>query len=140
LDYNRIFSQIKRKDSLILIQEQRQIIESLDKCFSCTLYEEEFISSSVVMYSLCMFNLTNVGLSMCVLQFIRFISEFEDWMRANPGMHVPSKNYLNGGESLWYSRTTRKVCNYTRIAGKSSEKIPTLWVKVGIMLMLDNPT
>jgi hypothetical protein len=41
-----------------------------------------------------MFNLTNVGLSMCVLQFIQiyFLNfEFDDLMQANLGMHVPSR-------------------------------------------------
>jgi hypothetical protein len=46
--------------------------------------------------------------------------------------------YLNGEESLWYSRTMRKVHNNTHMAGKGSEKITAWLAKVGIMLMLDN--
>ena len=41
-----------------------------EKCLLCTLYQEEFILSSVkVVISQYMFNLTNVGLSMCVMEY-----------------------------------------------------------------------
>jgi hypothetical protein len=87
-----------------------------------------------------MFNLTDVGLSMYVLQFIQiyFLNcEFDDWMQANLGMHIPF---------LVITWMERKVCDtlarrekfiITAALREKSEKIAWL-AKVGIMLMLDN--
>ena len=56
-----------------------------------------------------MFNLTNIGLNICVKRIFRFISEFDDRTRANPGIYVRLKEL---------SRMTVKVCDSTRMAGK----------------------
>ena len=51
-------------------KENRAIRDSFEKCLLCTLYQEEFILSSVeVLISQYMFNLTNVELSMCVMEY-----------------------------------------------------------------------
>jgi hypothetical protein len=86
-------------------------------------------------------NLTNVGLSIFVCySLFGFISESDDWMRAIPGLHIPLK------ELTWMER---KVCDTLARWEKfiiilawreGSKKITALWAKVGIMLMLDNPT
>jgi len=56
-----------------------------------------------------MFNLTNIGLNMCVKRIFGFISEFDDRTRANTGNYVRSKEYLAWRE---------KVYDSTHMAGK----------------------
>ena len=68
-----------------------------------------------------MFNLTNIGLNMCVKRIFGFISEFDDWTRANPGIYVGSREL---------SRMAGKVCDSTRMAGKDWEKYPYGGVKL----------
>ena len=49
-----------------------------EKCLLCTLYQEEFILSSFkVVISQYMFNLTNVGLSMCVMEYSDLFLNFD---------------------------------------------------------------
>ena len=51
-------------------KEDKAIRVHFEKCLLCTLYQEEFILSSVkVVISQYMFNLINVGLSMCVMEY-----------------------------------------------------------------------
>ena len=80
-----------------------------------------------------MFNLTNIGLNMCVKRIFGFISEFDDWTRANPGNYVRSREL---------SRMAGKVCGSTRMAGEGCDdscalkKYPAHGEKFGIALML----
>ena len=46
-------------------KEDRVIRVQFEKCLLCTFYQEEFILS----YKACTANLTNVGLSMCVMEY-----------------------------------------------------------------------
>jgi len=49
-----------------------------EKCLLCTLYQEEFILSSFkVVISQYMFILTNVGLSMCVMEYSDWFLNFD---------------------------------------------------------------
>ena len=67
-------------------REDKAIRVHFEKCLLCTLYQEEFILSSVkVLISQYMFNLTNVGLSMCVMEYSDL---FLNLMWANPGIYV----------------------------------------------------
>jgi len=59
-----------------------------------------------------MFNLTNIGLNMCVKRIFGFISEFDNWTRANPDIYVGSSEL---------SRMAGKVYDSTRMAGKDWE-------------------
>ena len=48
-----------------------------------------------------MFNLTNIGLNMCVKRIFGFISEFDDWTRVNPGIHVGSRELSRMAGKVW---------------------------------------
>ena len=56
-----------------------------------------------------MFNLTNIGLNICVKRIFGFISEFDDRTRANPDIYVRLREL---------SRMTVKICDSTRMTGK----------------------
>ena len=64
-----------------------------DECFSCTLYEEDFsVNRFEMKQATCVFNLTNVGSSMCVKEhsdlFLNLMIEYAV-KRANSGIYVP---------------------------------------------------
>ena len=68
-----LFKEWLEKKGLMSIdtrQEDRAISVYFERCLLCTLYQVEFILSSFkVVTSQYMFNLTNVGLSMCVMEY-----------------------------------------------------------------------
>jgi hypothetical protein len=87
-----------------------------------------------------MFNFTNVGLSMCVLQFIQ-IYFWIWWLNVSQSWHAcPFQGIIWMEEKVCDTLTRREkfVIVYPH-GGKSFEKIPGWLAKVGIMLMLDNP-
>ena len=67
----------------------------IEKCLLCTLCGEEFIFSFT--YKSC----KSHTLNMCVKRIFGFISEFDDWTRANPGNYIRSKAYLAWREKVW---------------------------------------
>ena len=67
-------------------KEDRAIRDSFEKCLLCTLYQEknhfEFVQNCDKSY---MFNLTNVELSMCVMEYSDL---FLNLIRTNPDIYV----------------------------------------------------
>ena len=87
----------------------------IEKCLLCTLcVKKNLFSVSLmrVVKVIYMFNLTNIGLNMCVKRIFGFISEFDDWTRANPDIYVHLREL---------SHMTGKVCDSTRMAEKDWE-------------------
>jgi hypothetical protein len=74
---------------------------------------------------------------MCYNLF-RFIFEFDDWMQANLGMHVPFQVITWMERKVCDTLARREKFIIISAWGEDSEKITTWLANVGIMLMLDN--
>jgi len=79
----------KSTQDIYPIRVDKAIRVHFEKRLLCTLYQEEFILSSVkVVISQYMFNLTNVGLSMCVMKYSDL---FLNLIWSNPDIYVWKK-------------------------------------------------